>query len=672
MDIVRWGIIGPGSIAANFAKGLAESDSGTLAAIASRDAGRRASFGDRFGVPEANRFDSYEALCASDAVDAIHIATPHPFHAGPALMAIRAGKHVSVEKPAGLNAAEVTALVEAAAQQGVFFMEAFMYLSHPQIARAVEIIRAGEIGIVRHVRAVFGFLAPFNAASRLYDPQLAGGGILDVGGYPVSAARLFAGATDGRFADPVVVKGTGLIGQSGVDEVAYGTLRFANGVTAEVACAVARNMENTIRVEGDKGHIVLPTPWVPGREAGPSDTVIEVTVGGETRREDVPDPRMLFAFEAEAASRAILDGRPGLSFPAMDPAASIGNNAALDRWRAEVGYATFAEAPGVVRTLKGTLPAVLPPMPTVDVPGVPNPVSRLVLGCDNRDTPAEGAIVWDAWIEAGGTTFDTAFVYGAGRHEAVLGQWIASRGVADRINVIGKGAHSPYCLPQAIGPQLDASLGRLGLNGVPIYIMHRDNPDIPVGEFVDAIDAERQAGRIGIWGGSNWQPERFAEAVEWAEAHGKEPPRILNNNLSLAVMEKPVWPGCVTSNTPEMLDYLRRTGTMHLSWSSQARGYFLPAELRDRLPEDTRPETCYGSDANAERRRRAETLAAERGVSAHNVATAWVLAQSFPSFALIGPRSPGEIASTLPGLTLDLSPEEAAWLNLERDDRPAA
>ncbi len=106
-----------------------------------------------------------------------------------------------------------------------------------------------------------------------------------------------------------------------------------------------------------------------------------------------------------------------------------------------------------------------------------------------------------------------------------------------------------------------------------------------------------------------------------------------------------------------------------MSWSSQARGYFLPEPLRNRLPADTAPETCFGSPANAERRRRAETLAAERGLSAHNIATAWVLAQSFPSFALIGPRSPGEIASTLPGLSANLTAAEVAWLNLESDNR---
>ena len=163
--------------------------------------------------------------------------------------------------------------------------------------------------------------------------------------------------------------------------------------------------------------------------------------------------------------------------------------------------------------------------------------------------------------------------------------------------------------------------------------------------------------------------ERFRAANDYAAANGLEPLRILNNNLSLAVMERPVWPGCVTSNAPQTLGFLRENGVVHLSWSSQARGYFLDEALRDRLPAATAPETCFGSDANAERRRRAESLAAEHGVSAHNIAMAWVLAQSFPSFALVGPRSAGELVSTLPALGLALDATDVAWLNLEKAER---
>jgi aryl-alcohol dehydrogenase-like predicted oxidoreductase len=297
------------------------------------------------------------------------------------------------------------------------------------------------------------------------------------------------------------------------------------------------------------------------------------------------------------------------------------------------------------------------------LPGLNKPMSQLILGCDNKDTWQEGAPIWDHWLTVGGNAFDTAFVYGGGKHEQALGDWMHKRGVAKDVVVTVKGAHTPLCTPEAIGQQLAVSLERLQLDFAPIYIMHRDNPDVPVGEFVDALNALREKGKIGIFGGSNWSVERMAEAKAYADAKGLQPLTILNNNLSLAVMTKPVWNGCVTSNTASALKYLRDTNTAHFSWSSQARGYFLPAELRNRLPEDTRPETCFGGSDNEERRRRAEKLAEEFGVTANNIATAWVLAQSFPSFALVGPRTTSEIDSSLPGCGVALTAEHVKWLN---------
>lgn len=667
---IRWGIIGPGAIAHNFADGLAQSTAGRLVAIASRDAARRAAFGERYAVPAAARHSSTEALLADPQVDAVYVSTPHPWHAELSIAALRAGKHVLCEKPAGMNAAEVVAVTEVAAQERRFFMEAYMYRCHPQIDRVLAIIAAGEIGTPRHIETRFGFDAPYREGSRLYDPALGGGGILDVGGYPVSLARLIAGAAVGLpFADPVLVKGIGTLAPTGVDAVAHGLMTFASGFTAEIAVAVARTMDNRAVITGTRGRIVIDDPWVPGRNAGPSDAWLHITSGAETRTEAIRDPRMLFAFEAEAVSRAIAAGLLQAPHPAPSHADSIGNAEALDRWRAEVGVVTIAEKPVSNRPLPGVLPRGLPAMPMTTLPGMDRPMSKLILGCDNRATLAEGAVVWDAWIEAGGNAFDTAFVYGGGLHEKVLGEWIRARGMEGGVHVIAKGAHTPYCFPDAVAAQLDLSLERLQLPSVPVYILHRDNPAVPAGEFVDALNRLKAAGKIGIFGGSNWSPARLAEANAYAAARGLEPFRILNNNLSLAVMERPVWAGCITSNTPQTLATLRQGALVHLSWSSQARGYFLPAALRDRLPADTAPETCFGSPANAMRRARAETLAAERGVSAHNVATAWVLGQSFPSLALIGPRSPGEIVSTLPGAALSLSAAEIAWLNLESDTR---
>lgn len=667
MTIVKWGIIGPGSIAHNFAQGLAESASGALVAVASRNADRRVAFGTKFGVTEAGWYDSYPALMASD-VDAIYIATPHPFHAELALQCIRAGKHVLVEKPAGLIAGEVVAITEAAAQEGVFFTEGLMYRSHPQIARALDIIAAGTIGDVRHIDASFGFAAQYDPTSRLFDPALAGGAILDVGLYPVSLARLFAGGAAGAI-DPVSVHGTGTLAASGVDQTAYATLLFDGGITASVATAVTVNMANGATIFGTKGQVHLPDPWVPGRNEGPSDAVIEVTVDGVTTAEQLRDPRMLFAYEAEAASQAILAGQMQSSHPAPNWADSIGTMRVVDMWRTQTGYTLPGETVPGLRKLSGVMPQGGAPIPTVRIEGSDRDVSCLIMGCDNRDTLAEGAIVWDAWWEAGGNAFDTGFVYGGGRHETLLGQWMQTRGVSAQANVIVKGAHSPYCVPDAIGVELAISLDRLQLDQAPFYIMHRDNLDVPVAEFIDTLNALRVAGKIGAYGGSNWTPARLAEANAYALANGKQPMTILNNNLSLAVMEIPLWGGCISSNNAETLAFLGETGTAHVSWSSQARGYFLNVGERFELPEDTNPDRCFKSAGNQERRKRATLLAQERGVHPHNIATAWVLGQSFPSLAVIGPRSPGEIASTLPGLTVKVNAEELAWLNLERDTR---
>jgi len=667
---IGWAILGPGGIAANFAQGLAECDSGRLVAVAGRDAGRRDAFGRRFGVAANRRHAHLDSLLRDRAVEAVYIATPHPFHAELAIRAMRAGRHVLVEKPAGLVPGEVIAMTEVAAQQSVFLMEGLMYRCHPQITRMVEIIHSGGIGEVRHIEASFGFASPFDATSRLDCPELGGGAILDVGVYPVSFARLVAGAAAGMpFDEPVRVEGMGRHGPAGADETSYALLLFKNGIVAECSASIRQELANTATVTGTIGSVHLPDPWVPGRDCGPSDAVLEIRTDGVSRRETFPDPRILFAHEAESASRRISMGFMEAESPAPSWRDSIGTAEVTAIWRRTVGYELPLETPAGIRILPGVLPAGLPDIPRVGIDGMEGEIGALIMGCDNRDTLAEGAIVWDAWWEAGGNGFDTGFVYGGGHHEALLGQWLKVRGVAGEAKVIVKGAHSPYCLPDVIRVQLEISLERLGLERAPIYILHRDNPDVPAGEFVEALNRLNAEGLIGAFGGSNWTVDRLQEANAYALANSLKPMEILNNNLSLAVMEKPVWPGCVTSNNAGTLAFLRKSGITHLSWSSQARGYFLDPEARSELPEGTAPDTCFASAGNSRRRERARWLAAQKGVLPHNIAMAWVLGQAFPSLALIGPRSPGEIASTLSGLGTMLSERDLAWLNLEEESR---
>ena len=188
---LSWGIIGTGGIAKTFAQGLIHSRTGKLIAVGSRDHSSAKSFAEKFNPITAH--GSYEALLADPDVQAVYISTPHPFHAEWCIKAARAKKHILCEKPLTLNYPEAMVVAEAARENKVFLMEAFMYRCHPQTAKLVDLIRSGEIGDVGVIQATFSFKGHFHSNGRLFSNELGGGGILDVGCYAMSIARLLAG-----------------------------------------------------------------------------------------------------------------------------------------------------------------------------------------------------------------------------------------------------------------------------------------------------------------------------------------------------------------------------------------------------------------------------------------------------------------------------------------------
>jgi aryl-alcohol dehydrogenase-like predicted oxidoreductase len=213
--------------------------------------------------------------------------------------------------------------------------------------------------------------------------------------------------------------------------------------------------------------------------------------------------------------------------------------------------------------------------------------------------------------------------------------------------------------------QFHQSLERLQTDYADIYMLHRDNLEVPVGEFVDALNAEVQAGRIKIFGGSNWSLARVAAANRYAKRKGLQGFSVVSNNFSLARMVDPVWAGCISCSDVESRRWLKRHQLPVLAWSSQARGFFTDRAGRDKR-EDAELVRCWYSDDNFERRERAYALAKKKGVTPIAIAAAYVLAQPFPTFALIGPRQLSETVSSLPCLGVTLTPREISWLNLER------
>ncbi len=667
---LQWGILGAGAIAQAFARGLAQGNSGRLVAVGSRTQAKADTFGAQFQVP--HRHGSYEALLADEQVQAVYISTPHPLHAEWAIKAAQAGKHILCEKPFTLNYPQALAVLEAARTHDVMLMEAFMYRCHPQTAKLVEIIRSGAIGEVRVIQATFSFQAGFNADGRLFKNDLGGGGILDVGGYAVSAARLVAGAALGQdFADPVEVSGAAHLGQTGVDEWAVGTLKFPGDILAQVATGVALNQENAVRVFGSTGRIIVPNPWMADRQNPPTGQILIHRQGQkEAETINITSPMTSFGLEAQVFAECVAQGLRSAPAPAMSVADTLGNMQALDRWRQAVRLTYHSEQPaGYPKvTIAGRPLEVQKPtrMKYGKIAGLDKAVSRLVMGVDNQTALPHAAVMFDDFFERGGNAFDTAYIYGGGACERTLGAWVKLRQVREQVVILDKGAHTPCCDPVNLTVQFLQSLDRLEMDYVDIYMMHRDNPQVPVGEFIDVLNEHVRAGRMRSFGGSNWSLERVAQANEYARTKGLQGFSAVSNNFSLARMVKPVWGGCIAASDAPSRAWLQQAQLPLMPWSSQARGFFT---ARADVPAEAQPDRslaeCWYSQDNFERRKRAYELARQKGVEPINIALAYVLHQPFPTFPLIGPRTPTETRSTLAGLEVSLTPQEVAWLNLE-------
>jgi aryl-alcohol dehydrogenase-like predicted oxidoreductase len=306
--------------------------------------------------------------------------------------------------------------------------------------------------------------------------------------------------------------------------------------------------------------------------------------------------------------------------------------------------------------------------------GVERAASALVLGTSSFGALEHAAAVFDCFVAHGGNFFDTAHIYGQsfdpGCTERTLGAWMKSRGLRRELVILGKGGHPPKT-PEAIGSELDESLDRLNTDYFDVYMLHRDSPEVPVAEFVDIMSSFLNSGRIHAYGFSNWTMERTKVARRYAKSKGLPLPMGVSNQLSLAVMEKPIYPGCVSASDRRFRQWLAESRCTLVPWSSQGRGVFTAIAY----PEDLRSSAladCWYSETNVERLRRAHQLARLRGVLPVNIALGWVIQQPFPTFPIIGPRNVNELESSLGGLNVALSSEEIAWLNLESDGGSSA
>ncbi len=315
----RWGVIGPGAIARRFSQGIAAIDDAAITAVASRSAERAQAFADEVGASTV--YDSYDKLVADPDVDAVYVATPHPYHLNQASMALNAGKPVLCEKPLCVNGDQVDQLISCAKNNDVFLMEAMWTRCLPVMRKVKDWVDAGKIGEIKQVKASFGFNAALNPEGRLFSPELAGGSLLDVGVYVVALTqRFFPGA-------PKSIKATAEIGSTGVDEQCSMLLQYDSGALAIIDSAVRCQTDSTAFIFGSEGSIRIEGPfWC--------TTKATLRIGDNEEVFEQAHKANGFEYEAEEVARCVRAGEK--ESPLITHADSVQVMAIMDEVRKQI------------------------------------------------------------------------------------------------------------------------------------------------------------------------------------------------------------------------------------------------------------------------------------------------------------------------------------------------
>ena len=295
MSTVRWGVVGPGRIAAKVVQDFVHLPDAEVVAVASRSEERAAAFAEANGIGRAH--GSYRAIVEDDDVDVLYIATPHPQHRAIALAALDAGKAVLVEKAFTVTPAATREVAELAARTGVFAMEAMWTRFQPAIVRMHELVAEGAIGDVRGVQGELGVNAPADPLDRYYNSAVGGGALFDLTVYPISFAQMVLGT-------PETVAAHGLLNPSGVDVEEAVLLGWADGSTASFFTSLRCATPGQMRVYGTGGWIdVLPRFHHP-------DTIVVHRTGHEAEEVTAPHTGGGYFHELREVTDCVLAGRP--------------------------------------------------------------------------------------------------------------------------------------------------------------------------------------------------------------------------------------------------------------------------------------------------------------------------------------------------------------------------
>lgn len=315
------------------------------------------------------------------------------------------------------------------------------------------------------------------------------------------------------------------------------------------------------------------------------------------------------------------------------------------------------------------------------VPYVDKPVSRILAGTAGREftKPETAAPILDGALAQGINTIDTARKYAGAEHS--IGCWLEERGNREQVVLLSKCAHPGIfgrkrVNEKAIRADFRKSSQQLHTDYIDIYLLHRDDPAVPAGEVVELFNAMHAEGKIGAFGASNWTHQRIQEANEYAYSHNLIPFTVSSPNFGLAEQVNDPWGGgCVTISGPEnegARQWYRQQNMPVIAYSSLGRGMFsgkMKSSQMDVAKQflDAAAFKGYCCPRNFERLRRCEALAARKGCTVPQIAMAWLFAQNLNVFAVVSTSKPARFAQNVEALNLNLTQQEAQYLNLEAE-----
>ena len=326
---MKWGIIGLGYMAKMFASSFSSSNNCELLAVSSKSSLKLAKFGKRFDIEKKYRFKTYEEILKCKEIDNIYISTINNSHFDLIKKSIDAKKNILCEKPITTNSKDTLTVFEKLKKSNVFFMEALPYRAHPLMSLIIETVKKKTIGEILNIKSTFGIKKKVkNYNNRLFNLKLGGGAILDLGCYPVSFSNIIANINNKKNIHPKIVKVSGSIFKTGVDDLSYLTLEYGNKIISEIAVSITNVMENKTIINGTEGKITIENPWSPEKKS-----FIEISNDKRYYKLFVKSDSSLLANQINLVNKFITDGKIEGEYPCMSWKDSVDNAEILNEWK---------------------------------------------------------------------------------------------------------------------------------------------------------------------------------------------------------------------------------------------------------------------------------------------------------------------------------------------------